>query len=857
MLEKLWERRRGAWERRFVLRNGQPWVVKTEGGLGCLVCKATDGGNWAKGTVGAAQARASVLRRHQESQQHKVRETAYLGQDLGPTGVCMAGAPCLLKLKEVLHGLQRGKSEREEGRGSKVAELRWAIAEAYASLDLEFLGKATSVALCRDERHGKLLVRFSAATEDLEHRSGTIALVKLNGCTAFDLVVATRKALTFFCTCGHPPKLNRKLFDWIRTHVEVIANDAASNEMLAGDVGRGRRVWNDELLDACDWAAGMPGRALDGCDSAGMPGSALDNRDPNADGDKFLTPNLLLVHRDHAHCARRVLVRPWKADEELERLMTEHILGGDSVVQLVHRSPVLSCWFQKFIDAEEESLPKVHGLRAAKHRFETSATPLGRFCIHLVSLLRLARKVVVLRKDGDAAAKFVSWLRSLHGDDLVQLAMLADACDEALGVVRALDTETADIAALPRVMGEFLERVQFLFESQWCRNPASEGFTAHVLRLIESGAVQVESPDQRGSRVLTVSPSAIERACARMQVWVVLARKTVHAEFPNFDLFNAFSIFDLREGANISDDNAAVLPLVGKSVRRLAQAFHVDPDDLSAQIERHKPRATNIQQSRNCGNQEAWLEALAQAQRTAHGRQFYPSTALRPVLRRYVAWVGGTSGVEQRFSQLDYYHDDHASPHPANESKKTRNLAVMFDIRPAEEDWICERARELLATGRQRRQHQHPRLDSGTTRRRELLPQSKLADSEASWLRRRRARLGDALRSAAAARLRQTSSEVPWSDGHARETSFLEAKLKRRRVEALDDGVLLPEEVDEKLLADADAQHKKRQTRGSQEGCCANTVACNRRRRDPLASLGHDQREVRLVARRCRVAGDC
>ncbi len=102
-------------------------------------------------------------------------------------------------------------------------------------------------------------------------------------------------------------------------------------------------------------------------------------------------------------------------------------------------------------------------------------------------------------------------------------------------MVRALDTETADIAALPRVMGEFLERVQFLFEPQWCRNPASEGFTAHVLRLIESGAVQVESPDQRGSRVLTVSP---------------------------IDLFNAFSIFDLGEGANISDDNAAILPVI-------------------------------------------------------------------------------------------------------------------------------------------------------------------------------------------------------------------------------------------------------------------------------------------------------
>ncbi len=617
----LWERRRRAWERRFVLRNGQPWVIKTDRGLGCIVCKATTGGgNWAKGTVGAAQARASVLLRHQASQQHKAREAAYLGQELGPSGVCMAGAPCPLKLKEVLHGLQRGKSEREEGRGSKVAELRWAIAEAYASLDRAFLGKATSVALCRDERHGKLLVRFSATTEDFEHRNGTIALVQLDGCTAFDLVAATRKALTIFCACflgstdpSHPSKLDKELLDWIRTHVEVVANDAASNEMLAGDVGRGRRVWNDQLL-------------LDGCNSARMPGSALENRGPNADNDaNLLTPNLMLVHRDHAHCARRVLVRPWKADEELERLMTDHILGGDSVVQLVHRSPVLSRWFQQFIDGETASLPKVHCLRAAKHKFETSATPLGRFCIHLVSLLRLARKVVVLRKESGAAPKFASWLRSLDGDDLVQLAMLADACDEALGVVRALDTETADIAALPRVMGTFLERVQFLFQSQWCCNPASEGFTTHVLRLIESGCLQVVLPDERRARVLTASPTAIERACARMQVWVALARQTIHAEFPNFALFNAFSIFDLREGASIGDDNAGILPLVGKSVRRLAQAFDVDPDELSAQLERHKPIATNIQQSRNCGNHEAWREALAQTQRTLHGKQTYPT----------------------------------------------------------------------------------------------------------------------------------------------------------------------------------------------------------------------------------------
>ena len=129
--------------------------------------------------------------------------------------------------------------------------------------------------------------------------------------------------------------------------------DSAANELLAGQIGRGRR----------------------------------ENADARA-STELLTPNLLLVGRDLPHALRRVLQKPYKADKYLEDVMEEVVVSKSSMVQRVWNSPQFSAWFAEEMQRQDLSVFKhaVKNLRAAKHRFESLTTPLGRFVLHMPAM---------------------------------------------------------------------------------------------------------------------------------------------------------------------------------------------------------------------------------------------------------------------------------------------------------------------------------------------------------------------------------------------------------------------------------------------------------------------------------------
>jgi hypothetical protein len=72
------------------------------------------------------------------------------------------------------------------------------------------------------------------------------------------------------------PKLDRELAKHLQERIEVIVTDSAANELLAGDIGRGRREGHAEDLDAT--ASAQP--------------------DLRAQLTETLTPNLILIGRD-------------------------------------------------------------------------------------------------------------------------------------------------------------------------------------------------------------------------------------------------------------------------------------------------------------------------------------------------------------------------------------------------------------------------------------------------------------------------------------------------------------------------------------------------------------------------------
>ena len=105
------------------------------------------------------------------------------------------------------------------------------------------------------------------------------------------------------------PEVDRDLLHHTRTTTDTLVNVSASSELLVGEVSRGRR----------------------GSES-GIEGA--------------FTPHVKTVDRVLAHCARRVLKKPWQADPTLSNLFGTTIWHNTSVVQIIDRSDVFRQWFK-------------------------------------------------------------------------------------------------------------------------------------------------------------------------------------------------------------------------------------------------------------------------------------------------------------------------------------------------------------------------------------------------------------------------------------------------------------------------------------------------------------------------------
>ncbi len=273
-------------QKKFTLQPGakEPWVAARFSaglGIGCIACAAAAHGNdrqqqhtFARFTIFACT--GSHLWRHTRTKQHQDAVVKYVGES--------ATQPRLMPLDAVAacwESMQKGNSSREKSCASdRKTLLRWCVSEAILEWHREFLKEARSIVLCRDARAARLMVRFRAATDDLRCRAGVLGVAKhyeVEGLGSDGIVKATAQILRDFCTrfADAPrgtrlpkPAMDTILEAHIRNHLEIMVTDAASDELLACNQGRGRR----EMI---------------------------------TEPETLLTPNLVFVARDHAHAARR------------------------------------------------------------------------------------------------------------------------------------------------------------------------------------------------------------------------------------------------------------------------------------------------------------------------------------------------------------------------------------------------------------------------------------------------------------------------------------------------------------------------------------------------------------------------
>ena len=185
-------------------------------------------------------------------------------------------------------------------------------------MDQRFLARARAVTLLRDERKGRLMIRFLAMGPDLEVRSGTLGQEQGHGTGAMNILKATENVLLRACTifatppyrCRAQPVLNRKIYRHLRLAVTGITTDAAADEVLGAELMR-----SPELLSQT----------------------------------RALCPNLQHVLRDKTHASRRLSSRPYGADPYLSDVLLMFATGRTSPARMVQHSMEARRVFRGFV----------------------------------------------------------------------------------------------------------------------------------------------------------------------------------------------------------------------------------------------------------------------------------------------------------------------------------------------------------------------------------------------------------------------------------------------------------------------------------------------------------------------------
>ena len=457
------ERRK--WMKIALMSNRHPRV-------GCTACcRARTGGPWASFDIQPRKIRYQHVCRHEKAKAHVAamsKKTALLF------------SPPEKEFADCLRHMRQGSSARQGGQSSdKKTRMRWSLSEAVLDRAREFLKGSATIALLRDERKGRLLVRWRACSASLTVRAGVLGFCNAEP-TAESLTMATETIIKTFCQPGHSkPRgstLLKQAYDEeseraIRQGTSVLVTDAAAAEVLASDQLRGHR---------------QPAGAA--------PAGAI-------------LPCVKVVGRDAAHASTRLLKKPFNAHPEINEVLQEYIHGTDSFIQKVGHSPLLLQWWAEAVQNKDdgdvgEGDPKSTSISAAKHRFGSFLNPLSKVCRNLPAVLSLCHKIAVWRTtgtDSSGTGWAVQLLQSLSAGKILILGMAADAAATVNDFNRYADQEDMDIALLNQRACAFVHQIRAQFIGQqvfelptFTRTIGPSGFCTWVLGFGSWGHLIVE-----------------------------------------------------------------------------------------------------------------------------------------------------------------------------------------------------------------------------------------------------------------------------------------------------------------------------------------------------------------------------
>ena len=429
-------------------------------------------------------------------------------------------------------------------------------------------------------------------------------------------------------------------------------------------------------------------------------------------------------------------------------------------------------------------------LGSAQHRMESSRRPLGRSVLFYDALLATANQVYLERKGGDKVGRCCKLFMEFAGDEsYLQTAMLADATDEHMGLLRPTDSERSEKEKLLMRVEQFITRVEYLFDHGACFECGYTRFALGQLRKTRMVFIDGVAKSIGGKN--RPRPDVKTRCLGRMKNWVFLCKVTVQAEFPDVDAMLSLRLLQLDD----KDERLWSIDVDGpggshkgprscfeKLLQKLAQLSQEDPEKLRVDFHKYLPAAKKNYRELKMTCFGSWKKAIDD-HRTSLGKNFVAPCALIGAVSR-LTWSDSTSGVEQTFAKIIFTT-------PSSRSALSPGLAndeiTLITSDPKDDELAIKHARRLWAIlyGSSRDKDRADRIDLGRKR-----GPVRLGKTEISFLRKRRHETDlavEKMHKKQRTNGRQTDSAHPecWSERHEKEALFQLAKEQKRVLDAL------------------------------------------------------------------------
>ena len=209
------------------------WVRIRKGGKGhyrayCMACKSF--------RTGRRGLELQDLKRHHDSAGHKRAVMDLFGLSLGPHAVSISTAPPYDEFATVWKGGLDSKHNVDIACIHKCGQMRECLFEAICNARRQFLSKAETIMILRDESKGYLLIRAMACDSQFNHMVFLLGLRSCSGGDAVSIKKATNEIIDEFCKPIVPLPGDLKPEDLAarsKLKLEGVCVDSASIELRA------------------------------------------------------------------------------------------------------------------------------------------------------------------------------------------------------------------------------------------------------------------------------------------------------------------------------------------------------------------------------------------------------------------------------------------------------------------------------------------------------------------------------------------------------------------------------------------------------------------------------------------------